>query len=480
MEELTSFRATLSHRHYGEGAFEHRKKQHSLKDLKIMTYGSAKSTKSLFRYVNQEYLQHADGYPATVLIGLAGVADLTEQEQSDLAINIVSIADQQRQTDLYLHAACHIKLLSHDGRAYLGSQNLSYGAEPYFNGANSKKEHFHRFHEVVLRVEDPDLSWVDNLFSLVLADHPLWVKVTSEHMDSKRARALVAAFVKNAQLKRVIDHLSAAIDLDTFIQSRPQLMSVEFSSMNNTELCKAVSAIAVAEDAAPLFDLFKSNLLPDPDFSWFKREAVLEELKGIISAVGEGFRAKSALEELMEDDAPLLLDDSNDRRLVERIRALATLHDLESLEDYVVRHRGSIIHSIIESPDYSQDYMFGAIDNDGNVDESMLNQRFSSSVVEWDEDSEGELHRHEREIMTIDQKLGQVDTAKLRADLRALFDNEVNTLWGSEVLHRAEALSMAIKKLYAHELKDKAFMRFVYQLRAGKTGVWSAKWFEGG
>lgn len=476
MEELTSFSATLSHRHYGEGAFEHRKKQISLKNLKIMTYGSATGAKSLFRYVSQEYLKYADGPPATVLIGLSGVADLNENGQLELATRIVSIANQERPVDLYLHAACHIKLLSHDGKAYLGSQNLSNGAEPYFTGANSGKQHFHRFHEAILKVEDQELSWVENLFDRVLADHPLWVKVTQEHTQLERAVSLVTGFVKNAQLKRVVDHLSAVMDLDVFIQSGPEFMSLEFNSMSNNELCKSLSDIAAAEDAAPFFDLFKSDLLPDSDFSWFKHEARLEQLKGIITAVGEGFREKRALEEIIENDTPLYLNDHNDQRLIERIRGIVIRHDLESLEDYVLRNRGEIIHSIMESPDYSQDYMFGAIDNDGNVDESMLNQRFSSSIVEWDEDSEGESHCHERDVMTIKEKLHQIDTAELRADLYAVFNTEVNALWGNEVLNRAEALSMAIKKVYAHELKNKVFMDFVKQLRAGKSGNWSQKW----
>lgn len=475
MEELTRFSATLNHRHYGEGAYEHQKQQPSLKDLKIMTYGAAVNAKSLFIYVNREYLSRAIGSRPILLLGLAGVAELNAQQQEKLARTIIAIASQDKPADVYLHAACHIKLLSHDGVAYLGSQNLSNGAEPYFKGANSKKNYFHRFHEVILKVEDTDLRWVGALFDRVLADHPLWVKVTSEHRNKEQAEALVARFVDNAQLKKVIDNLTAAFELDHFLRSSPELMPLEFSSPSNAKLCKGVAAIAEAENPIPHLALLKSYVMLETDFSLFKDEMVVAELLEIISALTEGFREKSALEEMLEDDTPLHLSDEGDLRVIDRIRAIAIRHDLESVDHYVEKHRDRIIHSVIESPDYSEAYMFGAIDNDGNVDEAMLSQRLSNSISEWEWDADGELECHERYV-SLDEKLDLIDTTKLWEDLCAAFSVEIKTLWVNRVFEQAHALSAEIKKLYEHELKSEAFMNFVHQLRNGKSGEWSSKW----
>ncbi|VXC43851.1 hypothetical protein [Pseudomonas sp. 9Ag] len=474
MKELTRFSAALNHRHYGEGAYEHQKQQPSLEDLKIMTYGAAVSARSLFFYAN-EYLSRATGSRPILLLGLAGVAELNAQEQQKLARTVITIANRNGQADVYLHAACHIKLLSHDGVAYLGSQNLSNGAEPYFKGADSKKEYFHRFHEVILKVDDTDLHWVDVLFDRVLADHPLWVKVTPEHTSKAQAEALVARFVNNAQLKRIIDNLTAAFELDEFLRSSPEIMPLEFSPPGNAKLCKDIAGISAEKNQMHHLASLKSNVFFENDFSWCKDETVVAELLEIISALTDGFQGKSVLEKMLEDDTPLYLCDENDQRLIDSISTIASRHDLEDLDEYVEKHRDSILYSVIESPDYSEAYMFGAIDNDGNVDETMLRQRLSSTVIEWEWGADDELVGHERYV-ALDEKQNLIDTTKLWEDICAAFSTEIKTLWANRVLEQAHSLSTEIKKLYEHELNSESFVGFLQELRSGKKGQWSSRW----
>jgi len=476
MDELASFNTTLNHRHYGEGAYEHRKQRSSLTDLKIITYGAATGLQSLFRYVDQEYLKRAAGSPAKILLGLAGVAELDDTQAGVMTETVMAIARQLPTSDLYLHAACHIKLLSHDGIAYLGSQNLSNGAEPYFEGANSSKKYFNRFHEVILKVEDTDLAWVNTLLCKVLADHQLCVRITSEHQDRTLAQELIKRFVHNAKLARIIENITTGSLLEAFLQQKPSLMAVEFNETSAAETCKLVAAI-VQERAPKLrLDELKELLLPETDFSWFKQANPLAELKRIISRLGEDFPGKVALQRKLDDEQPLVLPDGSDECLIEGIRKVARSHDLESLDEYVQKQRNNIIHSIIQSPDYSQHYMFGAIDNDGNVNEELLNNRFSDSDVEWDEDEEGNLHRHERDAMSLDEKLNQIDITSLRVDLDAVFSKEINKLWADEVLKLSSALSIELQTLYQRELDNRDFMAFVNQVRAGQSGKWSDRW----
>ncbi|WP_164553103.1 hypothetical protein, partial [Pseudomonas viridiflava] len=90
----------------------------------------------------------------------------------------------------------------------------------------------------------------------------------------------------------------------------------------------------------------------------------------------------------------MILADESDDRLIYSIQKVAHAHDLESLDEYIENQKNNIIHSIIQSPDYSQDYMYGAIDNDGNVNEELLNNRFSAKDTERDEDENGNFYSY--------------------------------------------------------------------------------------
>jgi hypothetical protein len=477
MDELASFITTLNHRHYGEGAYEHRKKQSSLTDLKIITYGAATSLKSLYRYVDQEYLKRAAESPAKVLLGLAGVAELDDKKIATMANTIVAIARQLQPTiQLHLHAACHIKLLSHDGVAYLGSQNLSNGAEPYFEGANSSKEYFNRFHEVVLKVEGTDLAWVNTLFYKVLSDHQLCIEITSEHKVHAKAQDLAKRFVHKAELARIIENITTGLLLKEFLQKKPEFMAFEINESSSIETCKLVNAIVQEDSPEVALDSLKELLLPETDFSWIKQEGPIAELKHIISRLEDDFPGKVALQNKLEDERSLFLTSESDENIVEAIRKIAQRHDLESLDEYLQKQRNNIVHSIIESPDYSKHYMFGAIDNDGNVSEELLNWRFSDTDVEWDEDEDGNPQRHERDAMSLNEKLNEVDVRSLRIDLYEVFSREINKLWVDEVIELSNSLFADLHRLYERELSNHDFMAFANQVRAGQPGEWSSRW----
>ncbi|POD69657.1 MULTISPECIES: hypothetical protein [Pseudomonas] len=477
MDELASFNTTLSHRHYGEGAYAHRKQYSSLTDLRIITYGAATGLKSLFRYVNQEYLSRASGSPAKILLGLAGVAEFNDTQADEITKVIVAIADQlSSATEFYLHAACHIKLLSHDSVAYLGSQNVSNGAEPYFEGANSSKKYFNRFHEVILKVEDTDLAWIDTLLEKVISDHQLCIRITREHRNLRVAQELVRDFVHNSKLERIIENITTGNLLEEFLTKKKTLMEIELNDTSSAELCKLVNAITQEQHPEVYLIQLKELLLPDTDFSWFKLESALSELKNIISKLGDNFPGKIELQCKLDDEQPLILADESDDRLIYSIQKVAHAHDLESLDEYIENQKNNIIHSIIQSPDYSQDYMYGAIDNDGNVNEELLNNRFSAKDTERDEDENGNFYSYKRYAMSLDEKLDQVDVTALRLDLKAVFSKEINKLWADDVLKLVGALSKQIMQLYKRELDSKDFSKFFSLAGTGQPGKWSPKW----
>lgn len=443
MNPIATITATLFHRHYGERAFKPSAPT-SVRDLTIITYADASNLDALFRYLNKTYIAHAKGVPPRLIIGLANIdktADNTLREA------LKKITENLRQDALlYLHAACHIKLLAHNGIAWLGSQNITRGAEPWFSGIRYDwKTHFNRNHEALIKVDPADSKWVDDLCARVLADQALCTQVKKNSLPSGVVRTLKRASSVNSAIENMI----AGQRLRELLDSSLVLVDVEGSSQYPAEVCRALHDIARGHLIDQRVSALLEEVYGDTDLENIKCNNTYDLLE-ISSAISANIPACDAFLKVLE--ASPKHTDETETELVEIIQELAHNYGLNDLEEFLARQRSSIIQTIMQSPDSSASYLRGAIDNDGSLNAELLDLRLSQTNGSFS------IPAH--------YQLEHIDLGPILKDLDKHIHRLVKQNWARNVIALGRDLVKEIDRLYERELQDREFMSVYNKLLA--------------
>ncbi|GFM80091.1 hypothetical protein PSCICN_07830 [Pseudomonas cichorii] len=441
MKPLATITATLFHRHYGERAFNPSTPK-SVRDLTIITYADASNLDSLFRYLNSTYLARAIGTPARLIIGLANI-DKTATNTLHEALEEIT-KNLRADTKLHLHAACHIKLLAHDGVAWLGSQNVTRGAEPWFSGI-SWKTHFNRNHEALIKVDPADSEWIDDLCARVLDDQALCTQVKKDSLPSEVVRTLKRASTVNSTIENMI----AGQRLRELLDSPLELVDVEGSSQSPAEVCRALYDIARGHFTAQRVSALLEEIYGDKGLENIKCNNTYDLLE-ISSAISANIPACDAFLKVLEE-SPKHAEET-EKELVEIIQELAQNYGLDDLEEFLARQRSSIIQKIMQSPDSSDSYLRGAIDNDGSINAELLDLRLSQTSGSFS------IPAH--------YQLEHIDLGPILKDLDKHIHRLVKQNWVRNVIALGRDLVKEIDRLYERELQDREFMSVYNKLLA--------------
>lgn len=443
MKPLATITATLFHRHYGERAFNPSTPE-SVRDLTIITYADASNLDSLFRYLNSTYLARAIGTSPRLIIGLANIDKAADNALQEALKKITE--NLREDTQLYLHAACHIKLLAHDGVAWLGSQNVTRGAEPWFSGIRFDwKTHFNRNHEALIKVDPADSEWIDDLCARVLDDQALCTQVKKDSLPSGVVRTLKRASTVNSTIENMI----AGQRLRELLDSPLELVDVEGSRQSPADVCRAIHDIAREHLPDQRMSALLEEVYGDKDLDNIKCNNTYDLLE-ISSAISANIPACEAFLTVLE--ASPKHADETEKELIEIIQALAHTHGLDDLEEFLARQRSSIIQTIMQSHDASASYLRGAIDNDGNLNAELLDLRLSQTNGSF--------------CIPAHYQLEWIDVGPILKDLDKHINQLVKQNWIRNVIALGRNLANEIDRLYERERQDREFMSVYNKLLA--------------
>ncbi|WP_122316474.1 hypothetical protein [Pseudomonas cichorii] len=435
MKPLATINATLFHRHYGERAFNSSRPK-SVRDLTIITYADASNLSSLFGYLNKTYINKATGAPPRIIIGLAGIDVVQDQI---LRKALIKITEEMRDgVQLHLHAACHIKLLAHNDIAWLGSQNITRGAEPWFSGIRfSWKTYFNRYHEALIKIDPADSEWIDALCEQVLADQALCTRVEKTSLASNLVRALKRA----ANVNTTIENMHAGQRLRTLLDSQPVLVDAKGYSNGPAEACRMIYDIARGHSPTGRMSALLEELYGDADLENIKSDTVYELIE-VAEAISLNIPACDAFLNVLK--ASPRQTEQAEAELAEIVQEIAHNHGLSDLEDFVAHQRHSIIQKIMQSSDSSASYLAGAMDNDGKIDADLLELRLSQTSGGFS------IPAH--------YQLDWVNMGPILRDLDQQVDRFVKQNWAQHVIASGRALIHEIDRLYERERQDREFM----------------------
>lgn len=443
MKAIANLTATLLHRHYGEHAFAEALALDQLHGLQIITYGSASNLAAMVKHLQNTFLCRAKG-SCRVLIGLSNIDGMDADALTAQIDQAFKHFDPASGISLFLHGACHIKLLSYRGVSFLGSQNLSGAAEPYFNGIGGKA-YFNRFHEALIRVEDPDNYCATTLFDEVLND-----RVQCQQIEQRRdARVYAQALLEGVKIDTAASHVALAMQLRELLHGVERYIDVQAGSIERVDLFKQLSAIARASAPRKLVETLLNELYGSDNFADFKDQALLFKLWRLVDPLSDQLsRHKSQVLQLIEEAEALeqlLFAEETLDALAEDLQRLAEDRRLADLEEFVDDQQWAIIQAIQEDPRYEQSYLYGAVDEDGNLDSERLRRNAGNAA-----------------LMSIEQKLEHIDPRPVLSAIEACLNRYLSGLHdSSELIMQANNLLQDIERQYQHELHSEEFRLFL-------------------
>ncbi|MGF6589989.1 hypothetical protein [Pseudomonas sp. 2835] len=443
MKTIANLSATVLHRHYGEHAFAEALALKELHGLQIITYGVAGNLASMVKHLHNTFLQRAKG-SCRVMIGLSSIDKIGSEALAAQIYKLFEHFDPQSGIELFVHGACHVKLLSYRGVSFLGSQNLSGAAEPYFNGIEGKF-YFNRFHEALVRIEDPGNVCARALFDRVLDDRMLCQRICRR----SDAQAYAQALIEGVKIDTAASHVAQAMQLRTALDGVTRYICLEPECRDRVALFRLLSKIGQASAPHTLVEELFDELYGTDDFAEVKDEALLFRLWSLVHSLNDqlSLHKPKVLELLEEAEAleALKLDAQALQEFGQDLQQLADRHLLTDLEDFVEDQEFAIIQTIMSNPEYEHTYMYGTTDEDGNLDQQRIERNLCNS-----------------ELMSLDQKLKRIDPRPILDAIEQCLGRHLHRIHDSSaLLQRANALLQDIEQQYQHELRSEEFRTFL-------------------
>ncbi|QPG61754.1 hypothetical protein HFV04_019790 [Pseudomonas sp. BIGb0427] len=445
MKTIAKLSATVLHRHYGEHAFAQALAEKELHDLRIITYGVAGNLASMVKYLHNTFLRRAKG-SCRVMIGLSNIDSIGSEALAGQIRKLFRHFDPQSGIELFVHGACHIKLLSYRGVSFLGSQNLSGAAEPYFNGIEDKL-YFNRFHEALVRIEDPGNACANALFDRVLDDRMLCQRICRR----SAAQAYADALIEGVKIDTAASHVAQALQLRAALKGLSGYICLAPECRDRVALYRLLSKIGQASAPHTLVEELFDELYGTDDFAQVKDEALLFRLWSLVHSLNDqlSLHKPKVLELLEEAEAleALKFDAQALEEFGQDLQQLAARHLVTHLQEFVEHQEFAIIQSIMSNPEYEHSYMYGATDEDGNLDHERIERNLCNS-----------------ELMSLDQKLKRIDPRPILDAIEQCLGRHLHRLHDSSaLLQQANALLQDIEQQYQHELQSEEFCSFLHK-----------------
>lgn len=382
MKNLATVSASVYHKHYVDNAFAKAHEADHLENTHIITYTHYSKLQSAGYFLNRNFFRKSKN--PKVIIGIGGLGDNLEKEKLESQLTAL-IKYLPNHVSLYVHAACHVKMLSYNSTTILGSQNISSTSMPYFSAAASQT---YRHHEVQVEFQDNSLLCAKKLFSEVLCDPNLAILINRKSLASDVVSHLVTgfslerhkqdiAFTQNlTKLMNSATQLPCKIELTPEPENNHQLVSLairlyQAKNITRTHINDLFEALymnsddhALGEDLSDcafelsqLLEASDEKLIPEKNFltplltSIYSREMVLDELCGLPTFI-------DTLKEIIEQ------------------------HCVTSIDDFITEHQHHLVQRIMENPDYSQNPINLSRDSDGYLDEAAIMDALLDGVID--------------------------------------------------------------------------------------------------
>lgn len=120
MKKIGAVVGDLYHRHYIDDAFATFKAAQGSNRVLVITYCSYEYLVDALEFLTEHVFPHGKSH--RIILGLAGIGDGRNLNTKALQAELTTIIDRIPPTvELFLHVACHIKMLSYDSITVIGS-----------------------------------------------------------------------------------------------------------------------------------------------------------------------------------------------------------------------------------------------------------------------------------------------------------------------------------------------------------------------
>ncbi|SMQ22812.1 hypothetical protein SAMN04488483_0585 [Pseudomonas helmanticensis] len=376
MKKIGNIHGTVFHKHFSDDAFKKSMQQKKLRNSYISTYCSAGGLFRTYIFLNQHFIKKSDR--AKIIIGISDI-------DSDMLIDgIIFIIDRMKTTtEVYIHSACHVKMLSHDDLTILGSQNLSYGSLSYTKNLKRNAGHY-RLHEALVEFEDTHQECAIRLTDELLSDPAFFLKLSKDEKDKKSIERSVERLRWDHDLQRSKEHRELAEKIKNHVKTSEALISeiklsvllqdteALFTTLKNMYKKRSSSYLLELLEVLYSHDPFSAVFTNETYETLFITEALASEVDSAYFSELESF---TALYEHILEAPDSLLEFSRNESLFDDIDAIIDRYRLLTPDEYINELEHDDINAEMESPDYSRDYTMLARDNDGNFHDSVFRSK---------------------------------------------------------------------------------------------------------
>lgn len=382
MKKLASVDADIYHKHYADNAFGRTHQQARLENTHIVTYAHYEKLRNTGYFLNQHFFKKS--WRPKVIIGIGGLGHKLQRDTFEEQLRLL-IKFLPAHVELYVHAACHVKMLSHDTDTVLGSQNISGTSMPYLESGSSSGT---RHHEVQIQFKDESLSCAKALFEEILCDPSLHLRLSRNSDATAVATHLIAGFALEGHRRKIDFTRNLGVLLGQDIE-HPSHIDYEPTLEKNHYLVTAAAKIygAAAVTKIHLNELFDILYADGDDFPL--NEAFTNyvfEVSSLLEAVSEDTVPDKAslldvLRAVYSREMPVVEGEPLDE-FVDMLKTVIERHHATERGEFVNRHQHRLTHQVMENPDYAERAVSMARDADGNLDEYEVRSALLNDAID--------------------------------------------------------------------------------------------------
>ena len=383
MKKLASVSADIFHKHYADNAYVSAHGAKSLDQTHIVTYTHYKQLQGVGYFLNVNFLRKSNA--PRVIVGIGGLGfDLDRAKFEDQLTKFIKYLPAH--VELYVHAACHVKMLSYDSVTVLGSQNISSTSLPYLDAQASA---ISRHHEVQVEFQDADLTCARAIFNEILCDPSLHIKLSRKSIATDVVEHLLKGFSYEVH-KRNMEFANA---LETFL-GKDELMEKRLvfvpGAVENQCLVSLVQRIyaakVVTEDHVDeLFEVLYADVGDFPLGEEFTDDVF--EISRTLESVNEASlpekdQVLTVLRSIYSKEMPLAEGEAFSE-FIDELKSVIEHHNVTDALAFANQHQERLVQKIIESPDYKQQAIMDATDNDGSMVEGRIREALLDGRIDF-------------------------------------------------------------------------------------------------
>lgn len=388
MKKLASVSAAIYHKHYADNAYMNASEKTKLGQVHIVTYTHYERLQGAGYFLNANFFRKCKGSGENApraIIGIGGLGYKLKHDIFEIQLkNLIKYLPNN--VELYLHAACHVKMLSYDSLTTLGSQNISSTSLPYLD---AKASPITRHHEMQVEFQDLGLTCAQAIFDEILCDPSLHVKVSRESVAADVIAHLLKGFsfaVHKTNLKCVhtlgdlLDKatpLPSSLDIVPGIQDKQRLTSLAqriytAKVVTNAHVGDLFETIYEDFDGCPLGGIFSDTVFEISRILELINETSLPERDTVLPPLRSMYSGEM-----------LLVDDEDLSELIDELKNVIEQHCVTDRVALAIHHQKSLVQQIMENPDYKQDSIMKGRDNDGNLIDGSIREALLMGAIDF-------------------------------------------------------------------------------------------------